>query len=387
MSKWIFLLLLPATPAIAFNPTAKFKAIYVRNPGIEFLQNPFIEKCFLSKDLPQISTPKVQVATDNETAQNLYTIDFNGSDLEPRLVLQDGEKVELEKSSDKKGFILSLLRPLGENKLSLKFEIKNSGDEYIEYSLEIDNQSARFQEHLTNEQAQRICIRNQLWIGIGMSALSYDQKIEGIDASSKFTAVTPGSYHVDFRYYLNSQFGFLGSYKFSPGKIKSNAASSIDSVSFNRTISEVAFQWRSYDWLKRWRRHLIYPYLRGSYQIHDIPRIFVDDVGDSTLGTFRTNQISVGAGVNVFNQGSFFYEAYLNLKYPTATTGINLTPSLHFDGAIGLGKSVGRNLNFGLFWHGHYDKFKYSTTRNGFENIGSTTVIFSNIDLKLGWTF
>lgn len=341
----------------------------------------------MAKDLPRLSTPKVQIATDESTHQNLFTVDFNGSGLDPLLVLSETDQVPLEKTSDRSGFILSLVKPDSEKSFSLRFEIKNANGEYIQYILQIDESQAFFHEILSDDQARRICIKNQFWIGMGLSVLSYDQKVQDLDASSKFSAVTPGSSHVDFRYYLNSQWGFLGTYKTAPGKIKTDSNSTLSSPNFNRKIFEVAFQWRSYGWMTQWKNMLFYPYLRGGYQMHEIPRIFIDDAGGSTLGSFRMNQAALGAGLNIFDRNKMFYEIYMNWKQPLNSEGQTITPGLHFDGAMGLGRSFGRSFAVGAFWHGHYDKFKYSTQQNGFENKGDTTLIFSNLDLKLGWIF
>lgn len=382
------LLVMTMTPAlsIAFDTKAKFQAVTVRDQGTDFLENPFIAKCFQASSAARVSVPRVEVSIDEETRQHMYTVRFNGVALAPRLILTNGQKVELEKSSEKTGFILSVLRP-GPEEFVSRLAIQNAEKDVIEYTLRIHPGGAVFQEQLTDEQARRVCIKNQIWVGAGFSTLAFDQTITGIDASSKFTAITPGSYLVDARYYPNSQWGFFGSYKSAPGKITSSGASAIDSVAFDRKIYEFGFQWRNYDLLKRWRDHLFYPYLRMGYQYHQMPSIFIADDATASLATFQNQQMALGAGVNVFNRNSMFYEAYINYKHPFASSGATLTPKLHFDGAIGVGRALKSGVSLGVFWHGHYDHFTYAAERNGFENRGETTLLFWNVDFKVGWAF
>lgn len=385
--KWILFLNLFSFPVWAFDPSARFKALIVHSAGTDFLSNPFIEKCFQSKELPLVTAPKIQVATDTEMGKNLYFVHFNGADLRPKLVLGDGKKVDLEKSSDSLGYVFSLMKPITESEFTLQFEIQNPQKEYVLYNLHIGKTEAQFIELLSEAQAQRVCIRNQVWFGFGMSAFSFDQKVEGIEAKSKFTSLTAGSLHLDLRYYPNSQWGILGSYKSAPGKIKTTESTLIDSNQFRWNIYEVAFQWRNQNWMNRWKQVLVYPYLRGSYQGHQMPRIFIDEVGDSTLDSIQLHQATVGVGANIFDRKSRFFEAYLNLKHPFSSQGQTTRSGIHLDGGIGVGTVIQKRINVGLFWYGHYDQYQYSVLKNGTENTGQTTLIFSNLDLKLGLSF
>jgi hypothetical protein len=118
-----------------------------------------------------------------------------------------------------------------------------------------------------------------------------------------------------------------------------------------------------------------------------IPRISIDAQNVVSIETIESLNASVGAGFNILDRTQYFAEMYMNYQIPVSVKSYKLTPKLIFDGSVGAGKMIGKNLSLGLFWYGQAHQFDYANPSGLDTNPGSINFIFSNVDLRLGWVF
>ena len=65
-----------------------------------------------------------------------------------------------------------------------------------------------------------------------------------------------------------------------------------------------------------------------------------------------------------------------------------IVPSIAFDGSLGAFYKFKNNWRVGSFWYGQYHKYDYTSTRIDSEDVnGEMSLFFSNLELRVGYTF
>lgn len=349
-------------------------------------QNPFTKSCVGAKVLPTISTPTLRVDADVESGLYLVTFRFRSA---AKVALKlSGDRVQPLARSQTGEYHLSLSRPPSDGTIRLDLVLEHLG-ENTEFQLTADEEgtSATLMPILSAVQHQNICIRNQIWAGIGTSMFSYKQNIPDRSASAEFTSYSEPSFHLEGRWYPLSWLGVIASYKNAPGEIKSGQVLNVEQTKFNWKIFEVAGQFRKPDWLIEKAGLLIYPYIRTGLQQHWMQRIGVDAGNNVFFQDYKLLDVALGSGVNVFTKNDYFFEVYMNYKFPINESNIAVTPTLMFDGAMGGGKQLSQNLVAGVFWYGHWDQYSYAAADTRDPSSGDIRFIFSNLDIRIGYLF
>lgn len=383
----ISLCALIASPAFAqFEEQAALSVDVKGNREVYVDNNPFVHKCFGASELPPILSPQLNVDRDVQSGLYLITFQFR-SESEAQLALAGSKSLPLKRDQSGR-YNLSLLLPgvAGEVKTQLNF--KTDGD-LIRYELvaEIEGMRAAIRPLLSRTQSQQVCMKNQIWAGVGGSLFFYKQAVEAIEADAEFVSLSAGSYHLEGRLYPVPRWGLIASYKSAPGKMDAGQVTGVEETDFQWNILELATQYRDPQWLMDYKGLLIYPYLRSSVQQHSIPKIGIDPTNQVFFENLEFTDATLGLGANVFTEKHYFFEAYLNLKYPILARDLNLRPSLMFDGAIGVGKHLGKNVTAGAFWYGHSDRFRYQKANSRDPREGRIDFTFSNFDIRLGYLF
>lgn len=374
------------TAAFAQSTPEAPKVGFKGNRRLLTKQNPFTRNCEGAKVLPTISTPNLRVDADVESGFYLVTFRFRSS---AKVSLKlSGDRVQPLSRSQTGEYHLSLSRAPSGGSIQLDLILEHLG-ESTEFHLVADEEgtTATLMPVLSATQHQNICIRNQIWAGVGTSMFSYKQKIPDRDASAEFTSYSEPSFHLEGRWYPLSWVGVIASYKNAPGEIKSGQVLNVEQTKFNWKIFEVAGQFRKPDWLIEKAGLLVYPYIRTGLQQHWMQRIGVDAGNNVFFQDYKLLDVAFGSGVNIFTKNDYFFEVYMNYKFPISENNIAVTPTLMFDGAIGGGRQLSKNLVAGVFWYGHWDQYSYAAANTRDPSSGDIRFIFSNLDIRIGYLF
>lgn len=370
----------------AQDEPADTSSAFKGNRRFSIKQNPFTKNCEDMKKLPTISTPTLRVDADTESGLYLVTFRFRSA---AKVSLKlSGDRVQPLTRSQSNEYHLSLSRPASGGSIQLDLILDYMG-EITQYQLVADEEgsSASLTPVLSSTQYQSICIRNQIWVGLGSSMFSYKQNIPDKGASAKFTSFTDGSFHIEGRWYPSKWLGLLSSYKNAPGQIKKGQVLDVEETRFNWKIFEVAGQFRKPDWLIEKGGLLIYPYIRTGIQQHSIQRIGIGSGNSVFFQEYNLLDFALGSGLNIFTKDDYFFEIYLNYKFPVSERNISVSPNLMFDGAIGGGRQLSKDLVAGVFWYGHWDQYAYGSGNTRDASPGDIRFIFSNLDIRVGYLF
>lgn len=387
-STWLFftLILFFQVQAFGFEEQSRVAIETGGNRNLVIEGNPFIYKCFGALELPEFQNSTMRV--EKAKASELYLITFRfKAEADVGLPVAENQAIDLER--DKDGFYnVSILRPGLEGEVSLKLRLEAHGEQVLyEIRAPESGNYARLIPRMSDSQNRRLCLRNQVWAGVGGTIFMYDQTIPALEANAHFGSLTLGSYHLEGRWYPSHQVGFLVSYKSAPGVMGRGEVQDVEETNFRWNTMEIASQYRSPNWMIDYKKLLIYPYLRGAFQHHSIPRLGIDPQNRVFFEQLEMLDLALGFGVNIFTQKNYFFEAYLNAKHPIYENNGSITPDLMFDGGIGFGRHIKKNFVLGAYWYGHWDKFRYENSGQRDVNQGNIDFIFSNFDIRIGYLF
>ncbi len=376
-----------------YQKKATRRAKLIPQKVIQFADNPYIQSCLKNDPYPKFKSAIVRVDRD-EDSQN-YLVSF-------RFALENYKKVfvrsasghEQELHPETKGtFYLSLIIPAqtesnqGQLHLQLRLVSKKGQSYFYDLDTSVDQVVAQITPRFTREQREKVCLKNQIWIGGGGSYFSYKQNTDGLDVSASFDSVKLGSYDLDMKTYPTPNWGFLASYKSAPGLFDKGQVQGVQQSDFAWTIAEVGLQYRRNAWLITKEKYLAYPYVRASVQRHSMPRIGVDGSSQVFIENIENTQGSIGIGANIFTKANSFFEVYINYQFPVSEGDYSLSPKLEFDGAVGFGRALTEHLSFGAYWYGHFRHVRYENPSSLDPDPGEVNFLFSNFDLRLGWIF
>ena len=82
---------------------------------------------------------------------------------------------------------------------------------------------------------------------------------------------------------------------------------------------------------------------------------------------------------------------YWNLRYQHPLTmsaeSSQLSPKFAFDGSFGTAYYLTKTVKTGLFWYGQWQQFNFTSSDAAISNIGTESLFYSAIDLRLGLDF
>lgn len=224
------------------------------------------------------------------------------------------------------------------------------------------------------------------WGGFGSNYLRFQQEGSSDLNSGTFGAIAMPAYMVGANMRITDLLHLQFDYHSWPGKVRTTANTRIDRTDYNWTSTGLEAQYRFLE-----KRRLYYTLLTG-VQSHRVPILFVNNDGTSGLAENQLQNLSVGAKANYIASSNYEYEFFM--RYQTLLSSNSLgsadfraTPSLLFDGSLGIAKRLEGGLRWGLYWFGQYQDFKYELSRSGTVTNGSQNLFNSNIQLRMGYDF
>ena len=225
------------------------------------------------------------------------------------------------------------------------------------------------------------------WFGTGMNFVNYGQENPG-HSSASFSTIAGPSFYAEIGKVFDSNWGVMGSYKQTPGTVELAQINSAD-----YTWNTLAF-----DYIRRTSEEhellggqFTYAALVGT-QYHMIPYLDYQQ-GQRKYSLAKVNMMTASVGfLTQLQRAKWKYEWYMHYQLPFMSSGstgeFKVTPIFAFDGSIGASYQFRPQWRVGGFWYGQYHQYNFeSATAGGGTNAGSQTLIYSNMDLRLGYEF
>lgn len=349
----------------------------------------FIQKCIGTSELPapEVTTPKIDVTEDKETASRLFNIQFNGEDLKPILRI-NSKKIVLEKTSDQRGYFITLTKPSALKEFNLVFELHNKNSETILHVLRIGQSSAELKMYPNDEQRQRLCIRDQMWVGFGVPSITttqynYNDTINGDIKSA--TEASSTLWNVEYRKTLTSKFALHISYRNADSKVKTSATSAAPANNKQKwTTIDGSLVWRNINWSLETQNTLYYPYVKIGYQNQSIPVFHLNSTGAAVPVNVTQQSVVSGFGISIFSKSNLLIESGINLKW--LIDGVEKS-NQSLDGYIGISKVLQNNFSLGLNLTAARERLAFKTEEENYLNNGNLDFTAATVDLRLGWVF
>ena len=353
-----------------------------------YVGHAFIKKCIGTNEFPtpEVTTPTIDVTEDKENSSRLFNIQFNGKDLNPILRV-NSKKIVLEKTSDQRGYFITLSKSAKEKVVKLVFELHNKENESILHLLKITGNKAVLAMYPNNEQRQRLCIRDQMWIGFGIPFIKNTQYNYNSTLNADLESTTENSsslINIEYRKTLNSKLSINLSYRNAEPKVKTSSTIALVNDKQKWQTFDTSLVWRNINWSRETQNSLIYPYLKIGYQHQVLPVFHITNTGAAKSLNLIQHAAVAGLGINIFNKNDFLFESGLNLKWPVLE---DAKSELSLDGYIGVSKVLQGNLSLGLNLTAARERRTFKTSEAGFENTGNLDFTAATLDLRLGLVF
>lgn len=226
-----------------------------------------------------------------------------------------------------------------------------------------------------------------LWIhlGVGTNYQSHSQSLPNT-ANMKFESLKFGGMGFLAGYAKETWVINLG-HRQTPGEA--------GGVSSPYTLETPKFVWSNSllegGWVSRqtsWREQARITYLFG-FQQHFVPQFEPTNDNRIILRSFEISAASLG--FEIATRFTEMTQGSLSLRYqhPISSTSLDgrefkVDPDLSFDGSLGLLYQLGPQSHFGLYWFGHWLKYKFSSLSNDGITYreGDQSLFYSNLDLR-----
>lgn len=235
--------------------------------------------------------------------------------------------------------------------------------------------------------------RSYTWdlnFGLGNNYVQFLQN--GVEISSlSYSSVQGPSFSVSAEVNWEQGYGAEFSYSQVPGVIKSDTVR-MRNEKFNWTTIGLEGKYRMPVDEGFWESSSL-AVLFGAFK-HRLPYVQTTDFDEAEIRNFEATMLAVGLEYAGHIGSRFKPEIQLRYSYPIAqkeSNGdqLNLTTEFAFDGSIGSKYQLSPNLNMGLFWYGQYQRYKYRMINgiNGDPDLGTSQMIFSNLEFRMGYSY
>jgi hypothetical protein len=132
---------------------------------------------------------------------------------------------------------------------------------------------------------------------------------------------------------------------------------------------------------------------RLGVQLHQLPYVEVLSFSSAEIKRYDLTMASLG-GEYTFLVGNWKPQILLRYHFPfsqnnVGTNNFELAPQVNFDGSIGTHYFLSGGFQWGVFWYGQLQEYKYKmrSQTTGLEDSGKSRYFFSNIEFRLGVQF
>lgn len=226
--------------------------------------------------------------------------------------------------------------------------------------------------------------------GLGSNYIEFAQN--GVEVSNLHYASIQGpSFSISTEIHWANRYGAELSYAQFPGRIQSSVA----------TLKEERFNWTTLGLEGKYRfpvqfgfgsqRH--FGILFGAFH-HRLPYVQTTDFDEAEIRNYEMTMATLGGEFTSQIGKKLKSEVYLRYAHPLSQKESNgdsllMNTQFAFDGSIGAKYLYHNNFNIGLFWYGQFQKYRYSMINaiNGDPDSGTNSLFFSNLELRMGYSY
>ncbi|MEZ4871983.1 MAG: hypothetical protein R2827_07020 [Bdellovibrionales bacterium] len=240
-----------------------------------------------------------------------------------------------------------------------------------------------------------------LWGGLGANYLNYSQTTD-IESELEYASFAAPSAYLGAKYNFNRQWAISLEATYTPGTVENDSDNAF--VSLDETYSWTILDVNGHYYPRGWdqRKFLFGKYadygIRFGVQHQLMP--FIETAGvdpDTSKNAISIEQkaidfLTAGFFLKAYDNSNWVYELYMRYQHPIVSpTEVTIAPKFAFDGSIGTYYLYNTNLRFGFFWYGQYQNYDFSDLDEEYivsrPISGTQTLLFSNIEFRIGYEF
>jgi opacity protein-like surface antigen len=286
-------------------------------------------------------------------------------------------------------FELSLDLPQGDVQLPIHVALKENAKSY-QLNLEVHSKSVVLKSPTELKASPALVNGASIWGGLGYTYVNMKQDIGDINSHVAFESFRAPSLFIEGAYSFGSNWGLIASYKKSPGAVGSPEGQTVQTGEYSWDILTLEGRYSKSGWKKMFFQKPAKFYLRFGANQQTVP--FWERTTAQTVD-IKTNQVmmaSIGGQVDYDYSEKWVLTSLLRYDHVTSSdSSLKVEGPFSFDGSIGAYYRFDNRWNLGGFWYGQYHswKFKHTDLVSNQEISGSQVLIFSNMEIRLGYGF
>ncbi|MBT4761362.1 MAG: hypothetical protein HOO06_06660 [Bdellovibrionaceae bacterium] len=239
--------------------------------------------------------------------------------------------------------------------------------------------------------------KHAVWLGSGFNFLQFSQKRtvtnDTSDSDLSFQTFKAPSIFLKGWWKFNQQWDAIFAYKSSPGSATSADGIIVSNGSYTWDIIALESTYFPKSWYGNFLNMSSKAGLRFGVQSHAVPFItYVSTVANvSRTYEIKKNNVTMLTlgGYWLLESRKWGYEVFMRYQQALSVGSLfEIVPSIAFDGSLGAFYKFKNNWRVGSFWYGQYHKYDYTSTRIDSEDVnGEMSLFFSNLELRVGYTF
>lgn len=239
-----------------------------------------------------------------------------------------------------------------------------------------------------------------LWAGTGFNYLSYEQESQDTSLSIELTSFDFPTISLKVDRLITETFLFQATYNKAPGKATSSPAAQVAESEYEWTFFTADLKYFFPQFKRERANYMSEIAAQVGAQYHDVPFLSRSSTTDPTAITVKSNLIALGTvgATWLIHYGRYLlFETYLRYQFPFFSGSLfDVSPKIAFDGSVGFFYKWTPDWRVGLFWYGQYHQYGYSNHKDKFfeanggggPNVGGDqSLLFSTMELRLGWEF
>ncbi len=225
-----------------------------------------------------------------------------------------------------------------------------------------------------------------MWFGAGGDFLQFSQSGNEELSTGTFSKMMAPAIMLGVGFRVADKSKVNLQYHDAPGELSATTDTDVKTTSYHWRSAIAEWQ---YEILNRGR--IRYNVLFGG-QVHQIPFIYVDDLGAVSVLQNELSNLSIGFKADYKNSSGYIYEAFMRYQQLVGSRSLDgnsfsAQSQLMFDGSIGVTKLYSSGISLGAFWFGQSQNIRYTFIKDDSRNTGVQSFFGSTFQLRFGYDF
>lgn len=278
---------------------------------------------------------------------------------------------------------------MGEVKLPLTVIFPDKNRQNFQLNLFVEKKEVKItnQDNVTRSPAFRK--KFGFWFGAGFNYVRMKQTSDDIGSDLLFESFKTPSLYAKIKGNISSRWDLVYTFKLSPGEATSGVTT-VNQGTYNWLTNTLEARWSPTSWQTKIFNNKGQWALRFGAQHHTLPYIDRVSAGVADIVENSVTMASLGGQyVEVLNR-NWDFEFFMRYQHPLSNgDNFDVESSFAFDGSLGLIRSFSEGWKAGIFWYGQLQNYSISA-HDSVANLdieGENSYFYSNVDLRLGYTF